>query len=85
MSEQHKPKVLNLKSTNYKVPEGAVYIGRAMPRYNLQESKWHNPYHIGKDGSRDKVISMYESYIVIKCLDLPDNYKLSELTGHDLI
>lgn len=77
------PKVLNLKSTNYKVPPNAIYIGRAMPRYGLSESKWHNPYKIGKDGTRVEVIQKYREYILVMCLDGVLN--LLELRGKDLI
>jgi hypothetical protein len=37
-----------------------VYIGREMRRYGLKESKWKNPYKIGRDGTRDEVIAKYE-------------------------
>ena len=42
--------VVNLKKQNYD-----VYIGRG--------SKWGNPYKIGKDGTREEVIRLYEQYI----------------------
>lgn len=32
-----------------------VYIGRG--------SKWGNPFHIGKDGSREEVIAQYRAYL----------------------
>jgi hypothetical protein len=28
-----------------------VYIGRANGRYRLRQSKWHNPFRIGQDGT----------------------------------
>lgn len=40
-----------------------VYIGRKNVPYGLSESKWHNPFIIGKDGTRDEVIEMYREYI----------------------
>jgi hypothetical protein len=33
-----------------------VYIGRAYAEF--PQSKWHNPFHIGKDGTREEV-SLY--------------------------
>ena len=33
-----------------------VYIGRG--------SKWGNPYHIGKDGTRNEVIAKYRVYVL---------------------
>ena len=44
-------KVVHCKKEHYD-----TYIGRG--------SKWGNPYHIGKDGTRDEVISKYEIYIM---------------------
>jgi len=78
------PKVLNLKDTNYKVPEDAIYIGRAMPRYGLKESKWCNPYKIGKDGTREQVIEKYRLNILFKSQNCI-GYDITELTGKDLI
>lgn len=50
-----------------------IYIGRP--------SKWGNPFTIGKDGSREEVISKYEAYIMSR----PDLFKaLSELEGKTL-
>jgi hypothetical protein len=39
-----------------------VYIGRAC--YGWPESKWHNPFRIGHDGSRLQVIRMYRDYVL---------------------
>ena len=46
-----KCRVVNCKKELYD-----IYIGRP--------SKWGNPFKIGKDGSRDEVISKYEAYIM---------------------
>lgn len=55
-------RVLNIRDFGFKVPEGAVYIGR---QYKLiPESKWHNPYHIGKDGTRGQVIKKYRKHLL---------------------
>ena len=45
----HKPKVVHCRKSAYD-----IYIGRG--------SKWGNPYRIGKDGSRQEVISKFETY-----------------------
>lgn len=47
-----KPKVLN-KYKDFSL--SAVYIGRP--------SKWGNPYTIGKDGTREEVISKFSLYL----------------------
>ena len=44
-------KVVNLRKDKYD-----IYIGRG--------SKWGNPFIVGKDGSRDEVISKYEAYLM---------------------
>ena len=49
-----------------------VYIGRP--------SKWGNPFTIGKDGTRDEVIGLYNRYIIISVL-MGD---LEELRGKTL-
>lgn len=90
MVEQRIPRVLNLKSINYKVPEGAIYIGRAIPRYHLQESKWHNPFHIGAMSvihvgeklNREQSILLYEEYLERNPELL---ISIKELKGKDLI
>lgn len=43
-----------------------VYIGRRNSRYGLAESKWRNPFKIGKDGTRAEVIELYEKYVLNK-------------------
>ena len=48
------------KVVNIYKEEFDVYIGRANPRLNLPESPFYNPFHIGKDGSRDDVCDKYE-------------------------
>lgn len=38
-----------------------IYIGRYHPIYG--DSRYQNPYHIGKDGDRRTVISMYRRWL----------------------
>jgi Domain of unknown function (DUF4326) len=58
-----------------------VYIGRENKRHGLGESKWANPYQIGKDGTRQEVIEKYRAYIKSR----PDLLaSLSELEGQTL-
>jgi hypothetical protein len=52
----------------------AVYVGRP--------SKWGNPFEIGKDGTREEVISKYAGWIQTQP-DLLD--QLPELKGRDLV
>lgn len=52
-----KPRVLNFKVDG--IPDGAVYIGRAMSRYGLKRSDFANPYTIGKDGTRAEVLAKF--------------------------
>ena len=46
--------------------DGDVYIGRRNNRSKLPESIWHNPFEIGKDGTREEVIAKFEAYILAK-------------------
>jgi hypothetical protein len=39
-----------------------VYIGRACKGWKA--SKWANPFHIGKDGTREQVIEKYRYYVL---------------------
>lgn len=38
-----------------------IYIGRKSAMF--PQSKWANPYTIGKDGTREEVIAKYEDYV----------------------
>jgi hypothetical protein len=40
-----------------------VYIGRRCGKFK-EDSIWHNPFHIGKDGTRAEVIQKYYDYIM---------------------
>jgi hypothetical protein len=70
------PRVLNFKIDG--LPEGAVYIGRAMPRYRLRKSKWHNPY---LTGTREQMIANYKAHLYEDGL-IND---IGELRGKDLV
>ena len=50
-------KVVNLKNEPYD-----LYIGRKNVTYNLEESKWANPYSL-KFYNREEALSLYETYI----------------------
>jgi hypothetical protein len=65
-------RVLN-KSTD-KLTPGAVYVGRP--------SIFGNPFHIGRDGTRDEVVDAYERWIRSD----PRRMRLvRSLAGHDLV
>lgn len=53
---------------NVKTSQGYdVYIGRANPRYNLPQSKWHNPFKLPKnhsDEQRQQVITQYRERLL---------------------
>jgi hypothetical protein len=68
--------VVNVRTDRYD-----LYIGRANVRYHLPRSKWHNPFRIGPDGTREQVLEKYRSYI----LGRPDLLaELNELRGRTL-
>ena len=62
-----RPEYQNLKEW-MKNPDN-IYIGRAGPvfinneRFPKKSSLWANPYKIGIDGSREKIIYKYDKYI----------------------
>src|SRR5262245_29816731 len=43
------------------VPDGAIYIGSAVPRRGLKTSEWANPYVVGQHGTRDECIAKYRN------------------------
>lgn len=56
-------------------PVDAVYIGRP--------TKWGNPYVVGKDGTREECVLMYEAWLL---LDNPlYEQAKKELKGKDLV
>lgn len=69
-------KVVNIRTHKYN-----IYIGRRNSHYKLKQSKWANPYHIGKDGTREEVITKYRDY-VLQNKELMDS--LHELIGQTL-
>jgi hypothetical protein len=40
-----------------------VYVGRGKRGTKLEKSKWHNPYVVGKDGTRDECLEKFERYL----------------------
>jgi hypothetical protein len=66
------PKVYNKK---HPYPKDAIYIGRP--------SKWGNPFLIGRDGTREEVISKYRIYLQFGDHFLLD--ELEELKGKNLL
>jgi hypothetical protein len=76
------PRVLNCKNDG--LPAGTVYIGRAMPRYGLPDSKWANPFKLRRNASvaeRAEVITRYEHHLHDSGL-IND---IGELRGRDLV
>ena len=57
-------KVVNIKAFDFDENNpDHVYIGRANSRQGLSESKWHNPFKVGDDGTREQVIRAYREWI----------------------
>ena len=84
-------KVLNIKDCGYKVPNGAVYVGCAMPRYKLPASKWSNPYKVGDWGvvphmgriDHKEAVRLFKEWLGTRP-DLIEDAK-RELKGVDLV
>ncbi len=61
-------------TTRINVKTGAaydVYMGRANPTYELEESPFANPFIIGRDGDRNEVCDLYEPYLDAKLIAEP--------------
>lgn len=66
-------RVVNLRKESFD-----VYIGRKNTWFGLPESIWHNPFCIGKDGTREEVIRKYRERL-FQCPTLLA--KVGELKG----
>jgi hypothetical protein len=56
-----------------------IYIGRGFLEF--KESDWHNPFHLGYDGTRKEVLQKYRDYLSTR----PDLLaRLHELRGKTL-
>lgn len=79
-------KVLNFYHLGKTIPEGAVYIGRAMPHMGLKASKFANPFKLKEDEPRGSTIQRYKEWLweQIRCgkITLED---LLELESKDLV
>jgi hypothetical protein len=84
------PRVLNAHGTGWsdaRMPPDSVYVGRQVRdsrtgAVRFRESRWLNPFKIGRDGSREEVIAKYR----VRLLRQPDLMAaLPGLRGMDLI
>jgi len=53
------PKVVSIESGE----PYDVYVGRGKRGTKLEKSKWHNPYVVDKDGTRDECLEKFEHYL----------------------
>jgi hypothetical protein len=76
------PKVVNLSGRKPRaLRPGEVYIGRRAVHGRLPESKWANPFKMGRDGTREEVVVKYEAWLRAQ----PELIAaLPELRGKDL-
>src|SRR5215475_13449749 len=58
------PKIVNLYVRKPRaLRPGEVYIGHWVTRgWRLPESKWANPFKLGRDGTREEVVAKYEAW-----------------------
>lgn len=56
-------KVLNFYHLGKVIPEGATYIGRAMPHFGLKASKFANPFKLKDDEPRGSTIQRYKEWL----------------------
>lgn len=78
--------VLNYYHIGKMIPDGAVYIGRAMPHYGLAKSKFANPFKLTKDEPRGTTLDKYKSWLwnEIRLGNITVN-DLAELKDKDLV
>jgi hypothetical protein len=67
-------KVLNARQVGKRAAPDRVYVGRP--------TKWGNPFVIGRDGTRDQVITKYRAWIMTQPALLA---ALPELRGKHLV
>ena len=73
------PKVVSIESGE----PYDVYVGRGGGRTGQKGSKWHNPYVVDKDGTRDECVEYFERDFWAGALEVgPDN--LPEIRGKTL-
>lgn len=53
-----------MSTVNVKHDSYDVYIGRRNKSYNLEQSIYHNPYIVGKDGTRAECLCKFENYLL---------------------
>lgn len=58
--------ILNFYHIGKVIPEGAVYIGRSMPKLGLPQSKFANPYRLSDEEPRDATIARYRVWLWIQ-------------------
>lgn len=79
-------KVLNFYHLGKVIPDGAVYIGRAMPHFGLKASKFANPFKLKDDEPRGSTIQRYKEWLWDQIrsgkISLED---LLELEGKDVV
>lgn len=56
-------RVLNFYHLGKVIPEGAIYIGRAMPHFGLKASKFANPFKLQAGEPRGSTIQRYKEWL----------------------
>lgn len=75
--------VVDIHKKNGKRPEFDVYIGRHTQGTNLGHSKWANPFTVKEFGLKI-ALDLYETYIKLQIINIPEFYNLEELRGKRL-
>ena len=60
------PRIVRIRRRGGQIVQDCqLYIGRklTMGGWNLAQSKWHNPYKVGVDGTLDEVCAKYYWYV----------------------
>jgi hypothetical protein len=59
-----------------------VYVGRWNKTYQLPHSPWHNPFQMGAESERERVIELYRHYIEDR---IEEGLDLEALRGKTLV
>ena len=78
--------ILNFYALGKKIPENAVYIGRASPRNGLPGSPYANPFPMESEADRADVIQRYRRWLAAQVASgVITKEDLAQLHGKDLV
>lgn len=78
--------ILNYYKEGCKIPDNAIYIGRASTKNGLSGSKYANPFPVRNEEDRSMVVQKYQSWLAQEIHQgRITREELAELHGKDLV